>query len=151
MCCINIHLTVYRFIFNKYCICLLLFTIVTHDIRIKRCTTKYFFGINFTDMLIHTMHPKMNNANQHGCLVWYLTNAINYFVIFLDVRYSFKFRFHFCTCSSLVNINGILCLHVVPWACISRVDWVEPYRTSAEDTNKLTYCSFYYVLQFLSK
>ena len=58
MCCINIHLKIDQFTFNKYCICKWLY-MVLHTFRIKCCTTKFVYVF----ACIHRTHPKFSNEN----------------------------------------------------------------------------------------
>ena len=62
MCCINKYLTVNPLIFNKYCMCNLLYMIVTHY-QNKTLYNEVFCLDLLKLSLIHRTHSKFNIAN----------------------------------------------------------------------------------------
>ena len=85
MCCINVHFNVDLITFNKYCICKLLYIIVSHY-QNKLLLNNFFFSTLFTDLLmfscIHRAHPKVNGSN----LVVNITQCNSLFCNFLDCQ-----------------------------------------------------------------
>ena len=80
MCCTNIYLTVDPLKFEKYCICSLLYMLVTHY-QNKMLYNRVFFGANFTDLLMFSCkHRTSHSLKKQIMLFCILLNTMQFII-----------------------------------------------------------------------